>query len=353
MKVKKVPVALLGIACAFSLSACLPEASSSDSKPAQTTTTSSSVTTTTKPPKNINPLTGISDITPGTSVRPVAIMVGNNDRSRPQVGIDKADMYVEAETEGGITRIMAVFSGVTRVPEKLGPIRSARTPFILIAESLDSIYCHAGGSRTGKKLLQTAEVGNIDALYGINNSAFWRDPTLRASKGLEYSMMTGGKKLDARVKAFKFHTGAEKPSPFNYGASTKGSGAGNKVQIRLSGLQTASFSYDAVSGLYLKSNGTLANGTAHKTMDGVTLTASNIFIIYAGKYSENERTIGFHLESGTGLLVTEGTSRQIRWNRTKGSLSFTEYDGSSLSVKAGKPYVCITDIGNASKTVLL
>ena len=83
-------------------------------------------------------------------MRPVAIMIGNNDRSRPQINIDKADMYMEAETEGGITRIMAVFAGNSRVPNTIGPIRSARTPFIKSAESLDSIYVHAGGSKTGK-----------------------------------------------------------------------------------------------------------------------------------------------------------------------------------------------------------
>ena len=27
-------------------------------------------------------------------------MIGNNDKSRPQYGLDQADMYVEAETEG-------------------------------------------------------------------------------------------------------------------------------------------------------------------------------------------------------------------------------------------------------------
>lgn len=53
-------------------------------------------------------------------------MIGNNDKSRPQHGLDQADLYVEAETEGGITRIMAVFANAARVPSQLGPVRSAR-----------------------------------------------------------------------------------------------------------------------------------------------------------------------------------------------------------------------------------
>ena len=351
-------IALMSMALVISLSSCsllspsTTTSSASSTAEKNITTQKPTVTTATKAPKAANPLTGDDDIAVGSSVRPVAIMIGNNDYSRPQIGIDKADMYVEAETEGGITRIMAVFSGQSRLPNQIGPIRSARTPFIKIAESVDAIYCHAGGSTTAKKMLGSAEVGNIDALHGVNNSAFWRDPKLKSTKGLEYSMMTSRDKLNVRIKAFKFHTDFKKPSPFKFGDSNKGSGAGKNVQVRLSALQTVSFKYDSVSALYFKSNGTISGGSAHKTNDGITLTATSIIIMYDNKYSENERTIGFDLEGGTGLLASEGTSRQIRWSRTKGSLNFTEYNGTALTLKVGKPYICLTDKSNASKTVV-
>ncbi len=335
----------------LSLSSC-NEAVVPNSQPVeQTTKPTPSTTAPTVPAKDINPLTGLFDIIPAQSVRPVCVMIGNDDRSRPQAGIDKADMYVEAETEGGITRIMAVFAGVARVPGKLGPIRSARTPFILIAESLGSVYCHAGGSRAGLNVLRTADVGNIDALYGINNSAFWRDAGLRNSKGLEYSMMTSGERLNTRIKAFRFSQKTNNPSPFAFGGSISGSSAEN-IQVKMSNLQTLSFRYDADSGLYTKINGTLSRGTAHKTIDGAILKATNIIIMYDNKYNEDGRTISFRLQNGTGLLVSGGKSRQIRWSRSKGSLVFTENDGSKLMLPTGKPYICLTDSSNSSKTVI-
>lgn len=336
----------------ISLTSCM--GTTTMSKPVASTNSSITTTTTTHsaPAMDKNPLTGIEDIKKGDSVRPVCMMIGNNERSRPQVGIDKADMYFEAETEGGITRIMAIFAGVSRVPAKIGPVRSARTPFVLIAESLGSVYCHAGGSPTGLSLLKTADVGNIDALHGVNNSAFWRDAQLKRSKGLEYSMMTSGDRLNARIKAFKFSQSTDKPSPFVFGQSG-GSGAGEKVQIKMSNHETISFRYDASSKLYTKLNGTMSNGSVHKTMDGSTIKVSSIFIMYDHKYNENERTIGFQLQGGTGLLVAEGSSRQIRWTRTEGSLSFTNYDGTALTVPAGKPYICLTDTSNESKTVVI
>ena len=82
----------------------------------------------------------------GEGTRPVGVMIGNNSTSRPQHGIDKADLYVEAETEGGITRILALFANAERIPAQLGPVRSARSPFVTIAQAMDIVYAHAGGS---------------------------------------------------------------------------------------------------------------------------------------------------------------------------------------------------------------
>jgi hypothetical protein len=350
----KLRPALIGVVCSFFMiliAGCF-QAGNPSSLSQNTTQTTQSTTATTVSIDTINPLTGIADIKSGDWTRPIAVMIGNNGKSRPQIGIEKADVYLEAETEGGITRIMAVFAGASRVPDELGPIRSARTPFIKIAESLGAVYCHAGGSRTGFDLLKTADVGDIDALHGSNSSTFWRDSGLKKTKGQEYSMLTSGSKLSARIKSLKFSTSFSKASPFNFNKLIQGTGAGNKVQITMSAAQTISFDYDPVTELYFKSNGSLEKGSPHVTKNGETLTASNVIVIYDEKYSENEKTIGFRLVSGSGILVSGGTSRQIRWNRTKDRLQLTENDGTVLNLTPGKSYICLTDKRNSSKTIL-
>lgn len=346
------PIAAALAACALAMSACQSSNISSSTATTKSSTTASPTTITTQSARDLNPLTGINDVIPGTSVRPVCVMIGNNDRSRPQYGLDKADMYVEGETEGGITRIMAVFSGPSRIPDKLGPVRSARTPFILLAESLGAVYCHAGCSKAGAVTLKAADVSNIDALFYIDGKAFWRDDALRKSKGLEYSLMTSGTNLAAMVQTKKYSTDAKKPSPFSFGSVSAGSGAGSKVQIRMSVNQTIGFTYDAKNRLYDKVNGTLADGEPAKTAEGVQLSATNILILYDERYSENEVTISFRLKSGTGQFITGGTSRPIKWSRTADSLKFTEENGSDLNVNPGKTYICLTASGNASQTVL-
>lgn len=170
----------------------------------------------TAPALDFNPLTGLYDMEKGDSFRPLAAMIGNNDRSRPQFGLEKADLYVEAETEGGITRIMAVFANASRVPEQLGPIRSARTPFVLLAQSLDAIYAHCGGSVNGLKAIKERKIQDIEGLI-YDGSTYWRDAELRKTKGAEYSMMTSGELLEKRIAAKEYPSETSRGAPYVFG----------------------------------------------------------------------------------------------------------------------------------------
>ena len=61
--------------------------------------------------------------------RPYAIMINNIKEGLPQSGVSQAEMIYEAQVEGGITRLMALFQDVDHV-EKIGSIRSARHYYI-------------------------------------------------------------------------------------------------------------------------------------------------------------------------------------------------------------------------------
>ena len=322
------------------------------SQPAPETTVGTTAPPTTSPPTqpkgDFNIFTGEDSLAAGADTRPVAVMIGNNDKSRPQYGLDQADMYVEAETEGGITRIMAVFANAARVPAQLGPVRSARSPFALLAQSLDAVYCHAGGSTAGLATVKNLGIHHIDGLV-YDGSTFWRDANLKRTKGLEYSMMTSGDKLGARMKSANIRRKGKLTSLFTFGEGA-GSGAGKTVQVFFSGAQTISFQYDAGTGLYTKYNGAVGKGSPHKTAGGKALTASNVLVLYDTKYAENAYTIGFNLKSGGGLLVSGGTSRPVSWSRSSSKLSITEKAGSPAMMATGKTYICLVSKGNEGNT---
>lgn len=301
--------------------------------------------------ENLNPLTGENDLTQG-GTRPVGIMIGNNSTSRPQNGIDKADMYVEIETEGGITRILAVFANAERVPAQLGPIRSARSPFVTIARAMDIVYVHAGGSAPALETLKKIDIDNINAL-SYDGSTFWRDEQLRKSKGLEYSMMVSGTNLKDRMDRLKIGTTATRTVPFVFGEEAGGGGQGNtNLQVNVSDSRSVTFLYDAATGLYTKGNGKLGDTTTHQAADGTPIRVSNVVVLYADKVMENDVTCDFKLSSGSGLLVTGGTSRPMTYTCTADKLAFQGADGAELTVSPGKTYICVVNSKLKSKTVL-
>ena len=124
------------------------------------------------------------------------------------------------------------------------------------------------------------------------------------------------------------------------------------MQLSFSGLQRVCFLYDEDAGLYNKYNGTLDSMEPHVMTDGAQIAVANVIIMYDEKYNEDADHINFRLNAGDGVLLTAGTSREIRWTRTAESLSFTEADGTALSVNPGKTYICLVTQGNRVATVL-
>ncbi len=338
--------------------------SSADSpdKKAGTTTTTTSTTAAKSADGSVNFLTGLPDMEGGDN-RPVAIMIANDSSTySSQYGIEEADMLVEGETEGGITRLMAVYSDVSRVPDTVGPVRSARSPFVNLAEALDAIYCHCGGSPGGLSTLADSGLADIDGQkydggYGNENgNTYWRDTGLADSIGYDHSMLTSGKNLAAHISNQEFRTVGQNPAPFTFGNKT-GDQPATQMQIYLSAAQTISFKYDADDGLYYKRNGTLENGTAHETASGVPISATNVIVMYDSRYAEQTSTwgaaiYGYGMSGGSGKLASGGTARSIQWSRSSNGLSFTETDGTPLSVGKGKTYLCFVYSGYAEDTIV-
>ncbi|KUN03593.1 hypothetical protein AQI95_22420 [Streptomyces yokosukanensis] len=55
---------------------------------------------------------------------PLVVKIDNVPAARPQNGLDAADVVYAEQVEGGLSRLLAVYA--TRLPETVGPVRSAR-----------------------------------------------------------------------------------------------------------------------------------------------------------------------------------------------------------------------------------
>lgn len=121
-----------------------------------------------------------SIIEEGTQSPGIAVMIGNTSEARPQSGLSLADVVYEISVETMmITRYMAIFS--SSLPNKVGPIRSVRMPFVTMLDEWDVAIAHYGGSNVGKAnamdVLEAMWVPiRYDGVMGINTDYFSRDP---------------------------------------------------------------------------------------------------------------------------------------------------------------------------------
>ena len=117
--------------------------------PQETTTSTTQVTTTEEvKPVYYNRLTGESGLSEAAvGKRPVAVMVNNIKASLPQYGVYDADILFEVLVEGGITRLMALYSDYTKAP-KICSVRSCRYYFPIFAHGFDAVYFCFGSNES-------------------------------------------------------------------------------------------------------------------------------------------------------------------------------------------------------------
>lgn len=127
---------------------------------------------------------------------PQAIIIENFIDARPLFGLNEANLVYEALAEAGITRFLAIYSGVD-VIEKIGPIRSARPYFLDWAEEYQAIFSHCGGSPEALKLIDKTQIFDLNEYF--NSSYFWRDQT----KNSPHNLFTSTELLNNYWQKFK------------------------------------------------------------------------------------------------------------------------------------------------------
>lgn len=312
-----------------------------DDIPSTTTTTAPTTTTTAAPKLGVNPLTGIEDMETDNN-RPVGYVVPDESSKLVQVGIDQADMYFQAETEGGIPRMLCIFSSIDRIPDAIGPIRSARPHFVKMAAALDLIYCHIGGSPSGVQTIKNLGVKDIENASVV-------DPTLTAAVKAGNNASWNNKvftksKVSSIIKNNKWSTTTTRKSPFVFG-NKAGDKPATTVDIKISASYHMGFTYDAARGVYQKHRNSLNTGI-HKAANGNAVEVSNVIVMFDTRYvdtlepKEGTTRWNFELKSGSGYLASGGTVREIKWTRQNNKLSYYEADGvTPLTVATGKTYI--------------
>lgn len=284
--------------------------------------------------------------------RATAVVINNIQAALPQYGISQADIIYELETEGGITRLLAVFSDLQNV-DTIGPVRSARTFYNNIALSHDAVLIHCGGSEFALKG-QYADNGDTISNWAHineqhNGSYFFRDrDRYNSGYAWEHTLFTKGKELLRALDAKGYDITYEADG-YNHGllfgeTPTGGGAAASQITVTFRGKKTTTLTYDDQTGLYT------AAQYGQPMMDAGTKSQvlfRNVLVLYTDQWfvrdSYYARSFYELSGSGEGHFACDGQIIPITWHRDqlRGSFSYTLADGTPLIIGEGKTYVAV------------
>lgn len=278
-----------------------------------------------------------------SNTRPYAVMINNNHQAWPHAGLDSSYLNYEIITEGGITRIMALFRD--KLPEKIGSIRSSRIYFLDYAMENSAIYVHWGGSEEAYSDIKSLKIDHIDGM-DYEGKYFFRDKTL--NRAYEHTGFTKGSMLKEASSAIGFDTTTDKGLLLNYTtdevdlSKMEGSMKADNIEIEYSNYTTTTYEYDSVNKVYKR----FMSGEAHKDLDtGKQYTTKNIitYQVKNSSYDSYGRQELDNIGSGEGYYITNGYAVPITWEKTCRSCKtvYKYTDGSTIKLSDGNTWIQI------------
>lgn len=348
---KKIIIIVAAVIAVIAVAAAVFAFSKAGNKEPETTTTPPATTTTQAPVIYKNPLTNAKDYNKAAvDKRPVALVVENAYEARPQWGMDdekySPDIIVEGEVEGGVTRMLWLFADYTALPEQVGPMRSARPPFIKFSELFDSIFIHWGQSSSKGNYVGADAVFSQDNVDHINQMSysdsvglFARDKSRNVSS--EHTGILYGDKLAAAIEETGFRTDTDKKSCTQFGFNDEDKPVGttvcNSIGITFSSRsQSSSWMYNPEDKLYYSSD--YKNDVARKNI--LILYDNTEYIVKENyKNGRSETYCNYTLSGGKGKLASLGTSTEINWSVENGVIVLKDNEGKTVNLNTGKTWI--------------
>ncbi|MEV8585410.1 DUF3048 domain-containing protein [Streptomyces sp. NPDC051180] len=328
--------ALTALLCAVT-AAGLYGCSGSGPEPAPTPTatpTTPPTATPTAPPTTTAP--GRSPFT-GLPARPapvVAVKIDNVTAARPQTGLGAADLVYVEQVEGGVTRLLAVYS--SRLPDRVGPVRSARESDISLLRPFgEPVLAYSGAQSALQPLLRAAPLHPVTE--STAPQVFLRSPERPAPHNLYLrpgrALATDPGAANARDIGFRFG-----PAP----------AGGTAVESSTARFPAARYTFTwsaadrawrvAMDGREARATDTGPVRPATVVVQRVTVRPS-AFHDRFGSVSPYTETVG----SGTAVVLRDGRAYEARWSRptADSGTTFTTPAGAPLAFAPGQVWVVL------------
>ena len=299
-----------------------------------------------------NPLTGRYDLDADRAgKRPFAVSINNNEFAWPQYGTSAADIIYEIETEGGITRMMCLFSDPDKAPT-IGSIRSLRDQFVKAIMQLDPVIVHIGASDRTTEYIGARGITTMNGYY--NESFIYIHDRIEsyASEHCKFTdsalLQKGFEYFDSLDRAWAPTVGSAFPFAAEGTEVVPAEGTANRVQYDFSydGYYDGDFRYDAASGLYAKYQRGEAQIDANNNEQ---LQFENVLLLFGSFWytdTDPSLTVFEYTYGGTGFYFSKGGYETFTWEKESydTDFTFTKADGTPLVMNPGRTHVGI--VGN-------
>ncbi len=281
-----------------------------------------------------SPLTGIYIEEDKINSRPIAVMIDNQYKARPQAGLSSADVVYEMLAEGNITRYLAIIN--TDKPNLIGPVRSARPYFIDKALEYDPYYVHVGGSPQAFADVVNLKMADIDSM-SAGKSTFWREN----HKPKPNNMYTSYEAIikDANRRGYRTTSTDYETLIFNENDEDIEGKNLNNIKFPYSKGYSSEFRYNKEERIYYR----YVNDKPHRDeVTDIHLSAKNIIVQYASiKVIDNEGRLEMGtVGTGKGLYITNGKMMNVTWkkNDRRDITRFYDLEGKEIKLNPGKTW---------------
>ncbi len=262
--------------------------------------------------------------------RVLIFKIDNVPQARPPTGLGKADIVYLLPVEGGLSRIMAVFS--SHVPPVVGPVRSSREEDIKLLRQFGRPAFAFSGAQPA--LLPVVEHARIADLYAGKVGGYYRD----YSRVEPYNLYANTRTLLHEAP----HASLARDIGFRFGTPPPG---GKKMHVYRVGYPAAHFVFwwSPKRQRYLVSmDGTLAHGA-----NGHLLGGRTVVVQYTHVRTSVFRELGIRppyaetVGHGRAVVLRNGRAYQVHWSRPdkNGGTTFTLPDGHRMPFARGQVWV--------------
>ena len=271
----------------------------------------------------------------------LVVKIDDTTQAHPQIGLENADIVYIEQVEGGLTRLAAVFSSV--IPERVGPVRSARISDIEIVSQFGRVaFAYSGAQR---KLLPVIASANLQDLGAQRQS-----PTIYTTdqeRIQPYAMVLRADLLMKLTAEKNFHIDNAKNIGFSFGSLPEGGAATEKAVMHWPAA-TYSAAWSEKDSRWLLSHNNAINYADSGLVLGPTTLVIQMVSITPSEYKDKvggvtpySQTVG----TGKAYVLRNGQRFVTTWSRPspEAGTTYSFPDGSTMNFDPGQIWIALTD----------